>query len=373
MLKVINYFIFILLIAACSRKPENTQISQNNKKTTSEVILKERRFFSLLVYNVQNLFDTKHDEGKDDWTFLSSKFPQKKLECEKVKNKFYQKECFNTDWTDEKLDLKIKQIKKVFDSIGRPVDLFGLVEVENHNVVERLAKAIGMKSVIVTDSPDKRGVDVALIYNESSSLKKIAHREHRLSGPLFEKKPTRNILEVQFQVANKHNVFVFINHWPSQSNPSEARMFAAETIIKRTQEILRDDPHAYLVVSGDFNTINGETPHALNDGLFKDKLYLDVNVLLNEGEDLTHGTYFYFKGKKWNQLDRMLVNRKFYDLKLMEVDLNSFRIHAPSFLKDTKRIGDEFFRIPKQYNFQTLDEKEAGFSDHFPIYVEFLF
>ncbi|MDO9181524.1 MAG: hypothetical protein Q7U04_03905, partial [Bacteriovorax sp.] len=157
-----------------------------------------------MSYNVENLFDTKHDVinhmDKLDWTFLPKGSPGKKEACLGEKNKHHQKECLATDWTEEKLQLKLSQIKEVVTSERSLPDFLGLVEVENEKVVGQLAKKLGYENFEITQSPDKRGIDVALLYRKSKDIKKIAKIEHDVPVDY----PTRNILEVQFLIAQKY-------------------------------------------------------------------------------------------------------------------------------------------------------------------------
>src|SRR5690606_18687413 len=107
---------------------------------------------------------------------------------------------------------------------------------ENENVISKLAKVLGYSKFAVSDSPDERGVDLALLWNDQK-LKMIAKREHEVKSKALEGRFTRDILEVEFLVAGKHPLTVFVNHWPSQGNKNETRMDAARIMMKRVAEI----------------------------------------------------------------------------------------------------------------------------------------
>lgn len=331
---------------------------------------------SLLAYNVENLFDTRHDKDKDDWTFLPKSIKGKEQACQGIKHKHYQKECFQTNWTDKKLQLKLSQIQKVIESANKETDIIALSEVENENVVSMLAKKLGRKNVIVTNSPDKRGIDLAIIYSDGDKLKKVAVKEHEVTGDYFKSKPTRNILEVEFLLNGKEKLNVFVNHWPSQGNPSVARIAAAETLKKRVEEILKEDPKRNIIVTGDFNTISRDNPHPFNDVIFKDNLLTDVHAIAKDVSISgvgSEGTYFYYRGKVWNQLDRIMINKNLLDRKDMELDVSSYRIHAKDFMSTQKKIDHDLFTIPKSYDFKAEKAEDAGFSDHYPVYAEFTY
>src|SRR5690606_38125308 len=112
--------------------------------------------------------------------------PEKDRNCRNIPQDNYRRECLETHWTEEKLTLKISQIKRVFDqAVEHRPDIVSLVEVENENVVGQLARALGYSRWLVTESPDRRGVDVALLYNEKPYLKYLKSAEYVIQGPAF--------------------------------------------------------------------------------------------------------------------------------------------------------------------------------------------
>jgi len=133
----------------------------------------------IMFYNVLNLFDAEHDEGKDDWTFLPKGFPGKAEYCKTVSNPKYREECEKSDWTPKHVELKLKQIKKaIFANRTKLPAMLGLCEVENENVVSQLGQVLGYKGLAMADSPDARGIDVGLLYNESDDLKFVSKKEY---------------------------------------------------------------------------------------------------------------------------------------------------------------------------------------------------
>ena len=80
---------------------------------------------------------------------------------------------------------------------------------------------------------------------------------HEVDGhKYFKTKPTRPILEARFKVDRKYNLHVFVNHWPSQANPSEVRIKAADTltdIVKR--RMLGKKKTNFVIALGDFNVL----------------------------------------------------------------------------------------------------------------------
>ena len=127
------------------------------------------RTLQLMSYNVENLFDAKHDTFKNadkkDWAFLPKDIPGKKEACLREKNRNHRKACLSSDWTEDKVALKISQIAEVISKDRTLPDFLGLVEVENARVVAQLGRKLGYDDFEITESPDERGIDVALLYN----------------------------------------------------------------------------------------------------------------------------------------------------------------------------------------------------------------
>lgn len=340
--------------------------------------------FSMMSYNVENLFDTVHDENKDDWEFLPKDTPGKKEACEKIENKRERKDCLKADWTDKKLEMKLTQISEVVKGYNTNLpDFLGVVEIENKNVLTKLGDKLGYKEFEVTESPDKRGVDVGLFYKTSNEFKKVSRAEHVVPTDY----PTRNILEVRFSFYDKKFLTVFVNHWPSLHNPDSARIKAAEVLAKRVQEILKTNPDELIVAMGDFNTIDSNDPHPFKTVLLKDNLLFDMvnEFKTNKAVDeklkngLSSGTYYFGPKDEWNMLDHFFVNQKFLDKKDDGVLLNSFEVFSMEAMKkelhkkinSDKEKGLKIVLAPKRYNFETDEKDKLGYSDHFPIAFKF--
>ncbi|OFZ27965.1 MAG: hypothetical protein A2381_08195 [Bdellovibrionales bacterium RIFOXYB1_FULL_37_110] len=336
-----------------------------------------------MFYNVENLFDAVHDKGKDDWSFLPNSLKEKKEQCKKIKNDYYQNECLKTDWTGQKLEIKLSNIRDVITSKKDSLpDFLGLCEIENESVVKMLADKIGYKKIIVANGPDERGVDVALIYRDHEKIKYISHQEHELKGKSFKGKPTRTILEVNFMINGIYPLSLLINHWPSQANPSESRIMAAKKVMEIVNQKTKKNGQQAMIVMGDFNTIPTDYPHPFNEVLLKDKILVDLHleymdakkISREEKSSMPNGTYFYYKDMAWNLLDRFFVTQNLLKNKKFKINLKSYQIYTPDFIKDEfvydragYNKGTKILGVPKSYNFEADQAKEAGYSDHFPI------
>ena len=124
------------------------------------------REIRLMSLNAHNLYDTKHDDGYFDYTYLPLSHPDKLEECATIKSDYYRNLCTHLDWTPKRLNKKLKQIQKILRQHGSVPDILALQEVENENVVKMLANRMGYSHYTVTDQKSKRGQDVALLWNE---------------------------------------------------------------------------------------------------------------------------------------------------------------------------------------------------------------
>lgn len=338
-----------------------------------------------MSYNVENLFDTEHDPGKNDWTFLPLDTPGKQKGCEKVSNFFWRKKCFATDWTESKLRMKIKKIKTLLTKERKVIpDILAIQEIENENVTRQLADSLGYKSFVITNSPDRRGIDVALLYNEKENLKYVDHKEHVIEGENFIKHPTRNILEVEF-LANGQKLVIFVNHWPSQAAPSHVRVKAAKQLKLIMNKRHQESGKTYLIALGDFNTIESDYPHPFKSELLTGDFKLksvhksfmrSTKVDRVKKNNLPFGTYFYFRKMTWNILDQIFTSTNFNkSRKGLHIDINSYQIYSPKFVTHTFKYNDptsyfygtKITKVPKRYDFMATNSREAGYSDHFPV------
>jgi endonuclease/exonuclease/phosphatase family metal-dependent hydrolase len=335
---------------------------------------------SIMAYNTENAFDVKHDDGKDDYTFLPIGFPGKEKHCYANPVPYYREMCLRTDWTADKAEVKIHQMKRMISAAGFLPDIVGLEEVENETVVGNLARDLGYEKFLVTNSPDARGIDVALLYNHQK-LTYLDHEEIVLSDAKFERLRTRNILRVNFKLKSNGAILgVYVNHWPSQAKTSETRMIAAKALVKDLKAQQRNQGKAdyYAVAIGDFNTTEIESPNPVES--MKASL-VDIQVQATQyakgKRSGLEGTYFFKSKFRWERLDRILMTKNLISGGDLKVDLNSFTIVKPGWGKKdyteqnpkNPNYGKTMRNVPIPYDFSSTDPNTAGFSDHFPVLI----
>lgn len=312
---------------------------------------------TIMAYNVENLFDTEKDEGKNDWEFLPLEFkkndPEAQAACKAIPVPFYRENCFNRDWSDEVLDEKLNRLADtIFAATPNGPDVLLLEEVENINVVQMLndnyLQKAKYQTVELIEGDDGRGIDVAVLsrlpLDGSAELHRIKFRQ---SGKLPR---TRGILEVPLQLPTGDTLYAMALHFPSQANPVWQRLDAIETLNSILKEKGRN---ALVIAGGDFNISPEENQ--------KQKSF---EKLLGSVWDVSHlkgcqgckGTYLY-KGK-WNFLDALLF--------------------SPALSSGKYQVNWKAIKVANKGRYQTgkggkpehFNPQGTGVSDHLPIFGE---
>ena len=278
----------------------------------------------IVSYNVENLFDTKHDTLKNDSSFLPEGMHH---------------------WTYRRYQTKIDRIAQVLVNIGgwESVPLVGLCEVENARCLRNLCYELRRfhYKYVHYDSPDERGVDVALLY-DSTRLSILNSRALSLS---LDGDATRDILYVSALYEQRDTVHVMMCHLPSQlggaSNTDWKRQRAKSLIQSQIDSILLLQPSANIVVMGDMNTSA------------QDDLTGMVNLMIPI-QKMGQGTHKY-QGI-WTCLDQFYVSQSI-------ASKATATIFSPRWLleEDAKYLDYKPHRtyIGFRYN--------DGYSDHLPI------
>lgn len=345
----------------------------------------------VMTYNLLNLFDTYHDEGFQDFTFLPA-FHALKENCHGLPIPYYRELCLAVDWTPDRLQAKIEQIGRVIQAQGELPDILAVQEIENQQVIRMLSRYLGYDRYIVTNSPSRRGIDVALLYRERK-LQLKDWKQVPIVDPNDPDFLTRPILEAQFYVngADKGHVLgVYVNHWPSQSATTYHRQLAAQSLAERIEYQMQDQGYLnyHVVALGDFNTTTSERPNAIADILHNSEWWnalQDTQLLSHQfgrvefGPEVAadlKGTYWYRGENTWNYFDRILISQNLANGKSMEYDPYSYLILFEDFMskienwKDNKSGRNFRVRAPFAFNFTANSMSEMGYSDHLPVIVK---
>jgi predicted extracellular nuclease len=312
----------------------------------------EKGDFRVAFYNVENLFDTVDDPENDkDDEFLPNS---------------------SKEWTLERYNKKLANIGEVIQGMDFPL-LMGFAEVENYKVLEDLINMTPLKehnyAIAHFDSPDHRGIDVALIYKSDFELQDKESIVVNLPASVSQYKTTRDILKVEGRL-NGEKIVVFVNHWPSRSGGANAtsgkREFAAKILRQEVDEVLAEDATAKIIAMGDFNDepLDKSVLNVLKAQIEKpsnadNQLYNCTIPLTNAGE----GSYLY-QGN-WQMIDQIIVSGSLLDANAAQHVLG-FKVFKEDFLlfehPDNGPTPDRTYGGDNYY---------GGYSDHLAVFLEF--
>jgi len=331
-------------------------------------------------YNLENLFDTLHDEGKNDYEYLPGGVQH---------------------WGTMKYTSKVKNMARVLgelctDRLKSGAAVIGVSEVENKNVLEDLcAQPVlaerGMKYVHY-EGPDRRGIDCAFLYNprlfklEKSFLVPFYYLDKNqpdvdLGFYVDENKQvvpytnfmrgdttyaTRGFLVMSGTILGEKFHFI-VNHWPSRGATSPARERAGYQVRCLKDALVQQDPGCKVVIMGDMNDDPNNKSMTEALGCYhKEKDVKTASDLYNPWWDMLYkvgqGTLLY--DGKWNLFDQIVFTGN-----LLGTDRSTFKFYQSRVYNPDYLITDEgqFKGIPRRTHAKGIWVN--GYSDHLPTYI----
>jgi len=358
---IIVAFITIILLSCSSSKKVVTEAEKDSKVY---------ELATIGFYNLENLFDTLVDP--DPNKILQDEFTPK------GKNKWtgshYKDKIINMSSVIAQLGSKIptKSISVVgADAHATAPMIVGLSEVENESVIVDLTNSDALKpfnyGVVHYESPDRRGIDVALIYRKDFIT--IKHSEsRRLYYPKKEDFRTRDQLVVEADLKGE-SIYIIVNHWPSrrggEKRSSPLREAAAKLSRSIVDSITAINANAKIIVMGDLNDdpSNKSVKVVLNTSADKDniadgQMYNPMEKKYKNG----NGTGAY--NDVWNLFDQLILSKP-----LVVSDTKSWKYYNAKIYKTPELIqqSGKYKNYPKRtYSFGSWI---GGYSDHFPVYL----
>jgi len=308
-------------------------------------------------YNFENLFDTIDTKDVRDEAFSAHG---------------------DLQWNTPKYYEKLGHIAKVISEMGVKTNkdglaFFGVAEVENRSVLEDFVKqpAVAKRhyKIVHYDSPDKRGIDVALLYQEKY-LKVLDSRTYKLTiiNEDGSEHPTRDVLYVYGELLGDP-IHIMVNHWPSRSGgEAKTRKFrndGARICKKISDSIMVNDPSAHIVIMGDLNDdpVSPSVKKVLGakgdmDKVKKKGFYNPWVKPYKNGK----GTLAYRDA--WSLFDQVILSEGWLSPKNNGFKFYKAHVYNPSYL--VQQIGQY-----RGYPFRTFAGGKyiGGYSDHFPVYV----
>lgn len=321
---------------------------------------------SLMTYNVENLFDTVHDEGKDDFAYLplavKQAHPEYLATCARIEVPAWREECEKNDWSEARLEEKLRRLAAVIGQIdnGRGPDILLLDEVENRQAIEllnaRLPRA-DYQTRVLLEGWDERGIDTAVLSRlpqwDAPILHRVPYRNE--NGDNSDKTgKTRGILEVRLLLPDGQKAAIFAVHLPSGGGPGYLRRQAADYLAELKRQLPAD---VLPIVGGDFNINAGEEQQ---HGYIANNLASHWSVSHLIGCAGCQGSYYYHRLRQWSFFDILL-----FPPQMTGAGFNGWKVDTQSI-----RLANQNRYQVNQWGSPARFSDAEGVSDHWPLYAE---
>lgn len=305
---------------------------------------------TVMFCNAENLFDTEDDPAKDDDAFTPDG---------------------DYHWTRSRYWDKLDAISKVIvaaDEDQAPA-IVGLAEIENDIVLKDLTSRSALREAgyqfVITDSPDRRGIDVALLYRKSF-FRLIGYESLRVDLKPYKGGATRDILHATGLLENFDTIDVYVCHWPSRSNGVEQteslRVGAASTVRRSVDSIFTVRRKPYVIIMGDLN--EGPDDAAVRGGLmahpYSSASDMDDRELVTVMDYMADGSYKY-QGV-WDKYDQFVVSASLLNGLGCTEMAGTEIMNLPFLLAD-----DDDYGGVKPFRTYNGRRYQGGYSDHLPI------
>lgn len=345
-------------------------------RAQNKAVVKRYAMYGVAFYNLENLFDTLHDAGKNDYEFLPNG---------------------TNKWGKMKYEAKLKNMSKVLsqlctDKLPIGPAVVGVSEVENHHVLNDLLKQDALRNkgwkYVNVAGVDRRGVECAFFYNP-----KLFTLESYRMVPYYYLDPAQPEVDLGFWVDDKNVVRPFedlkgdttyitrgflvmtgqlagerihfiVCHWPSRAATSPARERAGYQIRKLKDALLDEDPQSSVIIMGDLNDDPKDASVTKSLGaISKQKDVKNSHDLYNPFYDTLYkvgqGSLLY--DGKWNLFDQIIFTGN-----LIGNDRSTLKYH-----KNELFLRDYLFQQEGKYKGAPLRTHASGvwlngYSDHLP-------
>lgn len=338
-MKKIHFILCILLLGI------NTLVIQAQKKF---------EVYSIGFYNLENLFDTIHDKGKNDYEYLPDGV-----------NK----------WGTMKYSNKLRNMATVLNEMSTdmlPMGLaaVGVSEIENSRVLDDLVNhdilAHRGWKVIHIEGPDQRGVDCGLLYNPKLFKPLSAALIPYTTSDNNTTYKTRGFLTVSGELADEKVHFI-VNHWPSRAAKSPARERAGTLVKAIKDSLMNAEPESKVIIMGDLNDDPDNKSIKNNLGAKRKSSEIKLPTdLYNPWWDILRskglGTLKY-RGK-WNLFDQIIVSGN-----LVGKERSTLKYYKPEIFSRSYLMQQEgkYKGSPKRTHASGVWLN--GYSDHLPVII----
>ncbi|MBO7120125.1 MAG: endonuclease/exonuclease/phosphatase family protein [Bacteroidaceae bacterium] len=288
-------------------------------------------------WNVENVFDCQHDTLKDDHEFL----PEGTYHW--TKSRYW-----------KKLDDLSRTIAAIAGDDGWPM-IVGMCEVENDTVLRDLTRRSPLRrarySYIHEEGPDRRGVDVALLY-DSLQFRLVGHKAIAIPSKEHGFNPTRDILHAWgICTALPDTLHIIVVHLPSRAGSGRKGEMHRRIVVGKLCELLDELAGKSVVLMGDFNA-------EPTDKVFRSIGQRLTSLMPQSRKELRQAKGTYYFRKVWGYIDHILVSPS-----VLPQIKGSVAVGCFPFLLTEQGTPWRTFQGPVY---------KGGISDHLPIWVDLL-
>ena len=351
------HFSAIIMTCAGQSMPSQQLNQFPEKYANDNVIQKRRQNVRIVFYNVENLYDPYNDSLKMDDEFTPAGVRH---------------------WTWSRFREKLNHVAKTFLAMGKsePPAIIGMCEVENKYVLNKLVHESPLQRftyrIIHHESPDLRGVDVAMIYRPDK-FSPVTWQAYPVRFPFDTVSQTREILMVKGILFETDTIYLFINHWPSRrggyKESQPRRNYVASRVRSICDSLFQADQDSRIILMGDLNDEPDKESLVLYLNTKQDTINIKptdlINLMFPKMRRWDEGTIKY-QGQ-WSIFDQFIVSGNL--ITGSSGITTSFRdaqiFNSPVLtIEDGKNFG---VRLNRTY---TGPRYTGGFSDHLPIFLD---
>ena len=305
---------------------------------------------SFMFYNTENFFDSENDTTLNDDEYLKTA---------------------ERRWSPLRFREKAERLAKVIIGAGKwnAPAIVGLCEIENREVLEYLCKTEPLSKyhykIIHKDSPDPRGIDVALLYRPDV-FHPLDYEAISVKNPENKAFRTRDILKVNGILFGCDTLALFVNHWPSRygglMETKKLRQIASNTLKQSIENTIQTEKSVKIVCMGDFN--DTPTDESMQNLVGNGEYHTGSNPqLVNLSKAWMTDVIQTIKSRyRWEVFDQFIVSDNFLKTESCS-RVKAAEIYKAQFLleKDLKYGGLKPKRTYVGFRYND------GFSDHLPV------
>lgn len=327
---------------------------------TLNALAQEKKYsvYAIGFYNLENLFDTLHDEGHNDYEYLPD-----------GRNK----------WTGMKYRNKLKNMARVLAEMGTDelptigCAAIGVSEVENDGCLADLCEQEPLKKRnfqhLLIEGPDHRGVDCGLLYNPALfSVRNVKLVPYVYDKPEDARRATRGFFVVSGTLADEH-VTIIVNHLPSRGATSYYRELGGKQIRVVKDSLLKDDPNVKLFIMGDMNDDPADPSMSKALGAQREINDVKPGGLYNPFWNIhASGTGTLMYDGKWNLFDQIVLSPN------LLIQKHTTDAHTLKYFRHKIQAFPYLFQTEGRYKGSPLRTHAGGtwlngYSDHLPVVV----